>query len=165
MDDTTKRMSGNFDSPSARDVDMNFIGGVLRKGERVGNWEIESKIAALSGEAELYIARRGEERSVVKYYHAAISPKKDILEKLVAIRHPDIVNLLEYGTSPEGRFYEVMEYARGGGLDSRKEDGSYAYFPMPDEKVLGVVSEVVNAFKAIHELGIIVSDPSSHSAI
>ena len=157
MGDSTRIISSS-DTPSTNKADNAFLGGVLRKGDRIGKWSIESKLAVQSGEAELYIATGGAEKVVLKYYYHSIQPKHDILEKLAALKHPDIINLLEYGTCEDGRFYEVMEYAEGGSLDLVGNDGKQRYIPFDESRAMGIVAEIVNAFKSIHEIGIIHRD-------
>jgi len=134
-----------------------FTGGLLRIGDELSGWIVESKINTLSGEADLYIAMKNNSKGVIKYYRDRIKPKTDILEKLKGLNHPDIVNLFEFGSHNE-HFYEIMEYAEGGSLDSRNADGTYKYLPLTEEQTIQVCKEILNSFKTFHERGIIHRD-------
>ncbi|MDR0908450.1 MAG: serine/threonine protein kinase [Spirochaetaceae bacterium] len=163
---------------STTDTGANFTGGLLQKGETVAGWMVESKMNTASGEADLYIARQvvstssttevgsttedgssteGARKGVIKYYRSITKPKTDILDKIKMLNHPDIIELFEYGEY-KGRFYEIMEYAAGGSLDTHNSDGSYKYLPLDEEKTIDTVKEIVNAYKTCHEKGIIHRD-------
>jgi len=135
----------------------NFTGGLLQIHEQVAGWEITSKLGTISGEADIYIAQKDGKKGVVKYYRSVAKPKTEILEKLKMLEHPDIVNIYDYGQYND-RFYEIMEYAEGGALDTRNADGSYRYLPLPEEKVEGICKEIINSFKTCHEKNIIHRD-------
>lgn len=134
-----------------------FAGGLLTKGSEISGWIITDKINIQSGEADLYIAEKNGEKGVIKYYRGHIHPKTDLLEKLVGLKHPDIINVFEYGEY-NGHFYEIMEYAAGGSLDTRNEDGTYKYLPLSEEKAVQACKEIINSYKACHERGIIHRD-------
>ena len=51
-----------------------------------------------------------------------------------------------------------MEYAQGGSLDEKSSDGKYKYLPMSEEKAFQTVKEVINAFAALHDAGLIHRD-------
>jgi hypothetical protein len=57
------------------------------------------------------------------------------------------VNIFEFGYHHD-RFYEIIEYAAGGALDSRREDGTYKYLPLSEEQAVQVCKEVINSYKA-----------------
>jgi serine/threonine protein kinase len=135
----------------------NFTGGLLQVHEQIAGWEITAKLATVSGEADIYTAEKKGEKGIVKYYRSLTKPKTEILERLKNLDHPDIVNLYDFGMYND-RFYEIMEFAEGGALDTREEDGSYRYLPMSEEDVEGICSEVLNSYKICHEKGIIHRD-------
>jgi len=142
---------------STAETSANFTGGLLQIHEKVAGWEVTGKLGTLSGEADIYLAQKDGQKGVVKYYRSVIRPKTEILEKLKGLNHPDIVILYDFGLYND-RFYEIMEYAEGGALDTRNADGSYRYLPLPEEKVEGICKEVVNSFKTCHEKNIIHRD-------
>jgi len=155
MSDSTRRVV--LDQSPPMPTEATFLGGILRKGESIEGWVVESKIQVASGEAELYIAKKGGQTAVVKYYRQNVVPKEEILAKLAAFKHEDIIQLLAYGTY-NGLFYEVMEFAAGGGLDSRDAASKSKYLPLDEGQVIQMVREVNNAYKACHAIGIIHRD-------
>jgi tRNA A-37 threonylcarbamoyl transferase component Bud32 len=142
---------------STTETGLNFTGGLLQIREKVAGWEISGKLGTLSGEADIYIAEKDGQKGVVKYYRSVTSPKTEILEKIKGLKHPNIVNVYDFGIY-NNRFYEIMEYAAGGSLDSRNEDGSCRYLPLTEEDTVEVCKEVLNSYKACHEAGIIHRD-------
>ncbi|MFZ4617381.1 MAG: hypothetical protein ACOYM2_14460, partial [Rectinemataceae bacterium] len=88
-----------------------FLGGILRKGELVGGWAIESKIPVSSGEAELYMAQKDGQTGAIKYYRSPdFKPKDEIVTTLKSWKHEDVIQLLDTGRH-NGLFFEAMEYA------------------------------------------------------
>jgi len=142
---------------STTETSANFTGGLLQIHEQVAGWEVTGKLGTISGEADIYIAQKDGQKGVVKYYRSVTKPKTEILEKLKRLNHPDIVNIYDFGQYND-RFYEIMEYAEGGALDTHNADGSYRYLPLPEEKVEGICKEIINSFKTCHEKNIIHRD-------
>jgi len=151
--DGTQIISGG----STTETGANFTGGLLQIHEQVAGWEVTSKLGTLSGEADIYIAQKDEQKGIIKYYRSTAKPKTEILEKLKMLNHPDIVNIYDFGQYND-RFYEIMEYAEGGALDTRNADGSYRYLPLTEEKTEGICKEIINSFKTCHEKNIIHRD-------
>jgi serine/threonine protein kinase len=144
-------------SNTTAETGANWTGGLLLMHETISGWEIIEKLSTQSGEADIYLAQKNGQKGVIKYYRGKIKPKTEILEKLKGLNHPDIVNVFEFGYYND-RFYEIMEYAAGGALDSRKEDGSHRYLPLSEEQAIQVCKEVINSYKTCHEKGIIHRD-------
>jgi serine/threonine protein kinase len=137
--------------------DSNFTGSMLKTGDAIEGWKVTSKLNIESGEAELYRAKKGKEEGIIKYYRSYGKPKTDILDRIQGLRHEDIVHLYKYGEH-NGHLYEIMEYAAGGALDSKNDDGSYKYLPLSEDALIDVCKETINAFKTCHDLGIIHRD-------
>jgi len=111
-----------------------------------------------TGEAEVYLMERGKERFIFKLYYPNFKPKDTILQQLKGLHHEDIVDLLDYGYLGD-RFFEIMEYAEGGSLTEKREDGTYKYLPIKDrEQLKQIVRETVNALEYCHTKGIIHRD-------
>ncbi|MCR5622992.1 MAG: serine/threonine protein kinase [Treponema sp.] len=137
-----------------------FSGGLLNVNEAVHGWRIESKIPVDSGEAEIYIAQKDKEKVALKYYRDKKQPKAGLLDKIKGLNNPHIVTVFDYGMYKD-RFYVVMEYAAGDSLATKrdaKEGGGYKYLPLKEEDVLRICGEIVEAFKACHDVGIIHRD-------
>jgi serine/threonine protein kinase len=128
----------------------------LQPGERVGSWQVEGLLSTVGGEGQIYTCSRDGQTAVLKYYFA---PKSDteVIEKVKAVRNPHIISILDYGDY-QGRFYTVLEYAQGGALDDRGDDGSYKYLPISEEDAPDIVAQVIDAFNACHRAGIIHRD-------
>jgi hypothetical protein len=156
MGEATELMSGGTEL-MGNQADSGFTGGFLQIGETLEGWEITGRLDVCSLEAEEYRAKKGGKESIVKYYRGITNLKTDILKKIQGLNHEDIVNLYQFGLY-EGRLFEIMEYAAGGGLDSRNEDGSYKYLPLTEEELIGVCKEMINAFDKCHSMGIIHRD-------
>jgi hypothetical protein len=158
MQEPTELMSGGTELMNAGDQrDSGFTGGFLQIGEVLEGWEITGRLDVSSLEAEVYRAKKDGKESIVKYYRGITNPKTDILKKIQGLNHEDIVNLYQFGLY-KGRLFEIMEYAAGGGLDSRNEDGSYKYLPLSEEELIGVCKEMIDAFDKCHSMGIIHRD-------
>jgi serine/threonine protein kinase len=136
--------------------ELNSYNGLLSIGESLNSYIIKSKVISDSGEAEIYLCEKDNQTYVLKYYFNC-KPKTEVIEKLKNIRNPDIVSLYEFGEY-NGHFYEIMEYAEGGSLDSKDSDGKYKYLPVNEETAIQIVRETVNAFNECHKAGIIHRD-------
>ena len=149
---STERMSVDLTQKPSGDFT-----GALKSGEVIKGYTVQNLISAQTGEAEIYLCIKENKQAIIKYYHPQFSPKEDILKKFHNLKHPDIITLFEYGKH-NGRFYEIMEYATGGTLADKRADSKYKYLPMSESKVRKVVSEIINAFKYLHNQGIIHRD-------
>ena len=154
---TTERIPATNRMPESVPQNQSVAGGSLSSGDIIGDFTLESMLSAHSGEAEIYLASQGTQNVIFKYYYPNFKPKDDLLKKLKSFDHPDVVKLLDYGTH-NGRFYEVQDYAAGGSLDDKNSDGTWKYLPLVLDRLEGVVSEIINGFKAIHDAGIIHRD-------
>jgi formylglycine-generating enzyme required for sulfatase activity len=142
----TPKAESNSASPESDFSSLGFPG-----------YTIQRRLSASTGEAEIFLAKKENRNFVIKYYYPNFSPKYEILERLKGIQHPDILPLHEYGKHRD-RFFEVQDYAEGGTLGDKKEDGTYKYLPLSEEKLIRVVQEVLNAFEFFHSKGIIHRD-------
>jgi serine/threonine-protein kinase len=69
---------------------------------------------------------------------------------LALLSHPNIVGVHDFGTTPDGDSYLVMEFVPGGTLQSR--------IPMALDDALRVTSELCNALEYAHARGIVHRD-------
>ncbi len=166
-DDTGSTESIQLNSEAVKPTagfDLNVQGAVndAAAGEHmigavINGYTVTSILSAATGEAEIFLGKKGEDTVVIKYYHSNMKPKVEILEKIRNLDHPDIIRLYEYGEF-RNRSYEIMEYAPGGTLADLGPDGKYKYLPMTEPMVVKVIAETVNAFHYFHEKGIIHRD-------
>ena len=137
-------------------VDRHFTGS-LKKGEIINGYTVGELLSAHTGEAEIFFAEKDATKAVVKYYHGIIKPVKEILQKLKNIKHPDIIQLYDYGTY-NGRYFEIMEFAAGGTLGDKNPDGSYRYLPLSEQQIIQILKETSESLTFIHQRGIIHRD-------
>ncbi len=140
----TKRLPEGFAPAAAVSV---------RPGERIDDqFEVVKPLSDAGGEAEVYLCRDpGAGREVVvKLYRGNFKPKMDIVQKLKGLKHEDIIEVFDFGEW-NGRFYEVMEHARGGPVFVPNRS-------MSEAQVIQIVKEVNNALHFCHSRGIIHRD-------
>lgn len=124
MDEALRAVTARFSSeggeggsPPTQAHEMAALG--LRPGDRVAEQltVMEGPLGQASGEAEIYLCRdeQSQETVVLKIYRFHAAPKREVLEPLLGLVHPGLVSLKTFGIWG-GRFYEVMEYCRGGSL-------------------------------------------------
>jgi len=88
---------------------------------RAGEWideryEVVQLLSTKGGEATVYLCRDHQANArevVVKLYKQHFRPKREIVARLIGLKHEDIIQVFDFAEWG-GRFYEVMEYARGG---------------------------------------------------
>lgn len=134
----------------------NYYSGLLSIGDAIDGYSIVSQLNTNSGEAEIYICEKDNRHFILKYYYNN-KPDFEIISKLKTFKNPNIIELHQTGTY-NNRFYSVMEYAQGGSLDEKDSYGNYKYLPMSEEKAFQTVKEVINAFNALHDAGLIHRD-------
>jgi serine/threonine protein kinase len=71
-----------------------------------------------------------------------------------ALRHPNIVQVIDFDHTPAGQPFLVMEHLDGGDLAQLMA----ACGPMPLERVLPIVAQIVSALSAVHRKGIVHRD-------
>ncbi len=112
-------------------------------------YNIEKQIAR-SGEAEIFLVSSNGSHTVFKYYYSQYKPKDEILTKLKGLKHPDIIELIDYGYYQD-RFFEISEFAEGGTLQEIMPVASI-------QKVKEIVAETIEALNYCHTNGIIHRD-------
>ena len=84
-----------------------------------------------SGEAQIYLVERDGKQYVLKLYYPNFDINKKLLQLVRSFQFEMIVDLMDYGrTYKEGknRYYELMEYLRGGTLKDVKLNGDFNRF-------------------------------------
>jgi serine/threonine-protein kinase len=95
----------------------------------------------------------------VLHQHSTADPKaisrfRREAEVTSALRHPSIVAIVDFDTTPEGAPYLVMEYIEGGELARVIANEA----PLPLERVLRIVDQIASALTAVHRRGIVHRD-------
>ena len=88
----------------------------LIAGAQVLGCTLLEPIRVTSGEADLWLANRQQQRVVVKVYRWNIHPNAEIAVLLKQADCNHVVALLDCGSLPDGRSVEVLEYIPGGTL-------------------------------------------------
>jgi serine/threonine protein kinase len=70
------------------------------------------------------------------------------------IGHPGIVDVTDFGTTPDGMTYSVMEYVDGVTLSRAIKDGA----PFPPERAIKIAQQIARALGAAHDKGIVHRD-------
>ena len=130
--------------------------GLLAINEKISTYTIKSKMNINSGEAELYICEKDNKNYILKYY-IQNKPKHEILDKLKSFNNPHIISLYEYGEY-KTHFFTIIEYAEGGALNEKKEDGTDKYLPLSEEVALQITKDIVEALNELHKVGIVHRD-------
>jgi serine/threonine protein kinase len=100
-------------------------------------------------------------RVAIKVLHARFHHSADLVERFrrearaaSRIGHPNIVDVTDSGTTPDGAFYFVMEYLEGINLEDLILDKG----AMPVERALLVAAQIARALEAAHGAEIIHRD-------
>lgn len=100
----------------------------LLKGER---YEMLRCLSDNSGEAQVFLVKHGGEEYVLKVYYPNFDINKKLLQVIRSFQFEMIVRLFDYGkTYVDGkhRYYELMEYLRGGTLQDFNLKGDFNHF-------------------------------------
>jgi serine/threonine-protein kinase len=76
------------------------------------------------------------------------------------VRHPNIVDVFDFGYLPDGRPYFVMELLEGESLADRVGRGA-----LPPAEVVSIARQLANALAAAHERGVIHADVTPSNAL
>ena len=85
---------------------------------------------------------------------ATISRFKREAQAASRIGHPNIVDVTDFGETPDGMTYSVMEYVEGETLAAAIKHGA----PFSAERVARIASQIARALEAAHNKGIIHRD-------
>lgn len=121
----TLRPEGNagvFPSPSAGNK-VFVLKGV--------NYEQVKCLSDNTGEAQVFLVKRDGQEYVLKVYYPNFSVNKKLMQLIRSFNFEMIVHLIDYGKTyvdAKSRYYELMEYLRGGTLMEYKLKGDFNQF-------------------------------------
>ena len=131
-------------------------------GQTVGNYNITAKLGE-GGMGTVFLAEHPVIGSKValKAIHPYYARTPEIVSRFVnearavnQIGHDHIIDIHDFGTTPAGDFYFIMEYLNGEMLSDRK-GRQIAFSPA---RALNIVAQVADALAASHEEGVIHRD-------
>jgi len=131
-------------------------------GHTIGNYRITAKLGE-GGMGVVYLAEHPVigKKVAMKAIHPELSKNSDVVSRFVTeakavnqIGHEHIVDIADFGNTPEGEFYFVMEYLQGESLSDRlrRENRLNA------GAALSITAQIADALNASHEQGIIHRD-------
>jgi len=142
-----------------------FLAQRLRKqvdeARQLGRYRIESRIGR-GGMGTVYLARHALLRrpTAIKVLNTERAGKEGIarfereVQTTSALRHPNTVEIYDYGYTPDGTFYYAMEYLQGNTLSEIVgHDG-----PMPEARVVDILRQASGSIAEAHESGLIHRD-------
>ena len=130
-----------------------IIGDTYRVGRRIG----EGAMGAVFEATHLRLAGR----YAIKVLQADIASQPEVLARFQReaaitsqLRHPNIISVLDFNLTPDGRPFLAMELLEGTELSHEIRRSA----PMPLERTLDIVAQVTSALSAAHALGIVHRD-------
>ena len=133
-----------------------------RIGQRTGNYEVES-IIGVGGMGVVYKGHHVilEKPVAIKVLNERFAAREGGIDQFLReakaatrTRHPNIVDVTDFGTEPDGSVYFVMEYLEGISLeDILARDGLVPLF-----NAVNIVRQIAHALSAAHIEGIIHRD-------
>jgi serine/threonine-protein kinase len=145
--------------PTGEDIDLD---GELAPGDRAGEYLILGTIAS-GGCGTVYTAEHRVlgRKAAVKVLHSQLATSPEMVERFVRearvvnrIRHPNIVDIYEFGELGDKRPYFVMELLEGTSLASIVERRGR----LTPAQALGYLDPVCDALKAAHAAGVVHRD-------
>jgi serine/threonine-protein kinase len=134
----------------------------LQAGQLFGNFRIVRLIGE-GGFGEVYLAENPliDRRVAVKVLHAALAQDGELVRRFLnearaasAIRHPNIIEVLDAGGTPDGSPYILMEFLEGVSLQKRLADAGRLALA----QVLNIANQAGSALAAAHAVGIVHRD-------
>lgn len=140
--------SSEYDRLVGETLDGRYL--VLRK---IGEGGMGVVFAARHAVIERPLAIKVLKREVMR---DAATIKRFVQEAKAASRigHPNIVDVTDFGTTPDGMTYSVMEYVDGVTLSRAIKDRA----PMPAEQAIPIAQQIGRALGAAHDKGIVHRD-------
>lgn len=115
--DSTLRATGDIMPQTGGDGDSDQLPTMFRlKGEE---YEQVRVLSDNSGEAQVFLVKNDNKEYVLKVYYPNININKKLLQVIRSFQFEMIVELMDYGKTyvdGKSRYYELMEYLRGGTL-------------------------------------------------
>jgi serine/threonine protein kinase len=131
-------------------------------GRRIGNYQIIRSLGE-GGMGAVYMAEhpRIGKQVAIKVLHDRLCTDPEVVSRFFQearavneIRHPNIVDIADFGETEDGIFYFVMELLSGRTLRERLSQGG----ALPVAEALAIARQVADALGAAHRVGIVHRD-------
>jgi len=145
-----------------RQVPSPLSGAAPRQGELIGNY----RLGELLGEGGMGTVYRVEHSVLGRQYALKVLRPKVVEREATAaqrfvrearaaarVRHPNIVDVFDFGHFPDGRPYFVMELCEGESLIDLVQRG-----PLDPADVVHIARQSANALAAVHDHGVVHAD-------
>jgi serine/threonine-protein kinase len=135
---------------------------MIQVGQTIGNYRITTKLGE-GGMGVVYLAEHPVigKKVAMKAIHPELSRNAEVVSRFMTeaksvnqIGHEHIVDIADFGNTPDGDFYFVMELLQGEPLSERlKRDGA-----LPPQRAIAIATQIADALAASHDHGIIHRD-------
>jgi tRNA A-37 threonylcarbamoyl transferase component Bud32 len=133
---------------------------MIAVGETVGNYRVTAKLGE-GGMGQVFLAEHPVigSKVAIKAVHSQYARNPEVVSRFVTearavnqVGHDHIVDITDFGTTPAGDFYFVMEYLQGAML---AEQIGQAF---PPARALNIAAQIADALQASHDQGVIHRD-------
>jgi len=135
---------------------------VISVGSTVGNYKVMSRLGA-GAMATVFLAEhpRINKRVAIKVIHHELATNKEMVSRFFTearaasqINHENVVDILDFGQTPEGDNFMVMEYLDGQTISSRLRAAGRLEIPV----ALHITMQIADALAAAHDKGVVHRD-------
>lgn len=135
-------------------------GAQAPSGWKVGDFEVFEQIGK-GGMSEVYRGRRSQDTVAIKVMHLELAQTQDSAERFrrevqthLALSHPNLPMLIDWGEHKDGRLYLIMELLEGETLKERLVRSKN----LPEAEVVSILTGVASALDYLHGKGFVHRD-------
>jgi len=135
---------------------------MINLGQQVGNYRVTASLGE-GGMGTVFLAEHPVigRKVALKAIHPRYARNAEVISRFVTeaqavnqIGHDHIVDITDFGTTPNGDFYFMMECLEGECL----ADAIKAAAPFPPARALNIAAQIADALNASHEHGVVHRD-------
>jgi serine/threonine protein kinase len=152
-------VAGNLDRCPHDETPLVSAEAKARVGARVGDYELKSVIGE-GGTGVVYRGRHvaSDKPFAIKILHDRGARNEDVVAQFIdearttsRIRHPNVVEVADLGTTPDGTVFVAMEHLVGESLRNRLHGAGR----LPLFEAINILRQVARGLGAAHEAGIV----------